>query len=159
MDDDFQNPRRAYRGFHPRQAASSAFYPGAPTTNATHQLFNNSSGAQWLILRNIHFISVGSLSGGLHQSAVGAISGAVQPIIPTEAGLPGQHWYIDGTITNPVSYTFPQSTTSTPWPHDYPIALIPPGWAFWVQDRTAADACVGGFFWEAVNSEEVDFDW
>lgn len=159
MPGEFENPERRYKGFHPRQAASSAYYPSAPTSHASHQLYNNSTGAQWLVVRSINFISVGSLSGGLHNSAVGTVLGTVQSIVANERNLPGQHWYIDGTITNPVTFSFPQASTSTCWAHDYPICVLPPGWALWVQDQTAADACVGGFFWEAIFAEELDYIW
>jgi hypothetical protein len=159
MPGEFENPERRYRGFRPRQAASSYFVPTTPTNRATHSLYNNSTGSQWLVVRHIDAQSAGSCAGGFQNNTIGSSSGNVTTIVPNERTPPGQHFYQDVATISPYTFLFTAPNAVLMWSHDFPAAFIPPGWSFFIQALTSAAIVGVSFFWEYVFAEEVDYIW
>jgi hypothetical protein len=65
---------------------------------------------------------------------------------------------VDTTIVTPFALIL-QGGAANQWPHDFPMAIIPPGWSFTVQDPVSTEVCALSFFWEAIFAEELDYLW
>lgn len=159
MDGDFDNPARQYRGFRPRQGASSGFIATAPVQNANHGLYNNSPN-KYLVVRRVVCICVSAPVAVFEHLLRGAVSGIVTPIVAGEALIDGQHTYSDAGSPGTGNFLFTAPTQTGPsWNQDFPMAVLPPGWSLRVVDPTVAEAMSVSFFWEAVFPRELDFDW
>lgn len=159
MQDDFENPARQYRGFRPRQAATSGYSPAAPTTNANHGLYNNST-IKYLVVRRVVCVCASAPVAIFQKGFFGSALGTVSPIMPGEALIEGQHTYADNPPSGQGIYLFTVPTSTGPaWQQDYPMCVLAPGWSLRITDPTAAEQMSVSFFWEAIFPRELDFDW
>jgi hypothetical protein len=129
---------------------------------ATVSLYNNSTGAQVLVVRDLHVDSNGEPIGtGYVSGTIGTHTGLEASLLVGDAIKPGLVYTLDDTTL--LSYDW-GSTNGTAvdawWPHDFPFAVIQPGWSLFVQcnnrGATPADYIVS-FAWEAITSDELDF--
>ncbi len=152
-----ENPTRRYKLFRPRQAAFGSFLSGTPTNKQSTSLFNNSTGEFYLAVRDL---TIPLLNGSaafisVQQGSIGSHSGVEQPIVASAAALPGQVFSSDTATSFNSAWLYGNGA----WAHDYPIAILPPGWSLMVQCRIGAQAMAVGFIWEAIYPDELDFMW
>ena len=128
--------------------------------HGTVSLFNDDTAKTVLVVRDAQwgssvatsyrrtFYSKTRLSGG---------SGVVQPLVPEQGGLFGQIDQSDQVSQNNPDYHV-QSPTQTEWQwlHDFPIAVVLPGWSFCVQDDASASTIVVSFLWECIGADELE---
>jgi hypothetical protein len=153
---------RRYKWFRPRQA----YRGGAPVTNpgggkfATISLYNASTGPLVLVVRDLNW---GSTSGaaaslGYKQGRLSGTAGVVTPLFPGDhagAGLV-DFQAAAAVLVGEYAYESPALTQGA-WPHDFPLAIVPPGWAFFVCNQSAASPMGAGLIWEEVSIDELEF--
>jgi hypothetical protein len=160
MDTDLFNPARKYKHFRPRQAARGGKNLASVTNLATVALFNNSTGPQVLVVRDILIVGTANdmIATAYVPGQVGASPGLVQPLLPTDALPAGLVTSADTVTSYPADYLLPLSSTADfEWWHDYPFAVVTPGWSFVLQERTSAKAMTVSLLWEAIAIDQLDY--
>lgn len=162
MDTEIYNPTRRYKHFRPREAVRASKAVAAPTNHATISIFNNSTGPRILVVRDL-FVqgSANDLVAMSYQTGqVGSSQGLVQPYLPSSQTLAGLIAGIDTLTVYAADYTIALSSLGTyEWYHDFPWAVIEPGFSLVVQAVTVAHATTVSAVWEAVSIDELDFFW
>jgi len=142
-----------YKWFRPRQAARG----GVPQTSVaggkfgTVSLYNSSTGPTVLVVRDWVLYSSDSKAAifGYNQ---GRLSGTNYPSVPMFPGDGARAGLVDYQAANAALTGDYQINTATGvpffWSHDFPFAVIPPGWALFVSQKTAAKIIAEGFIWE-----------
>lgn len=150
-----ENPTRRYKSFRPRQAMLGSYLSTAPTHTATISLFNNSTGAQYLVVRDLFIPTVSAAPAFVsqQQGQIGTTAGLQQPVVSSNAALPGLVFFNDTTTVYNSAWLWSNGSFS----HEFPLAVLLPGWSFVVQARTGAQALAVGFIWEAIFADELDF--
>jgi hypothetical protein len=102
----------------------------------------------------------GVISTAYAAGQVGSSQGLVTALLPSEASQAGLIASIDTTTVYPADYNLAlTSTGEAEWFHDYPFAVISPGWSLVFQNSTAAQALTCSAIWEAILIDELDFFW
>lgn len=159
---DWNNPARRYKWFRPRQA----FRGGIPSTTAgagkfaTFSLYNSSTGPIVLIVRDWQFVGgSASMVFGYNQGRLAGTAGTQNRLVPGDAAGAGLVDYqaANAALTT-TDYHLPiVPTAANQWMHDLPFAVVPPGWAFFLQCSTAATAITGALLWEEIAIDELDY--
>jgi hypothetical protein len=155
------NPTRRYKWFRPRQAAWGFAQISAPTNFGTVSLYNNSGGAQYLVLRDWRAINISNNRVSMFY-AVGAQGSSFmsgQSFMPDQPQLPGVCYDLDAGSATSTAFKFDQNVQQAWWPHDFPLAILPPGWSICFQNQSNATFMGGSFMWEAIFADELDFMW
>jgi hypothetical protein len=160
--DEIYNPDRRYKAFRPRQAARGVKSTGTPVNNSTVCLFNNTLGAQYLVVRDLTVN--GNVSDLVAASyllgQIGAGPGKVSQLIPSMGVQVGIITSIDTATVYPPDYDIALSSTGTwEWEHDFPFAILEPGWSLIFQDTTVAHGLQVSAIWESINPDELDWSW
>lgn len=127
---------------------------------ATVGLFNNSLGAYYLIVRSIRVSCTTTEGVGLsyQNSKVGTAAGIIENMIPTGATPPGQIAAIDSAVQFPPDYSLQIIANQDAFlPHDFPIAVIEPGWSFVLQDLDKTFNLIASIIYEYITPDELDF--
>jgi hypothetical protein len=134
----------------------------AATNFATVSLFNQSSGAEVLVVRGFNATGFSpTLTRGNHQGALGAHVGVEQTFVGGEGVRPGLVYYVDAAAVDTKLVPYSASLVVTSDYTSLPQAVVLPGWSFVIQ-ATTAGATVPNFtfFWEAIGIDELDYlDW
>jgi hypothetical protein len=162
MPDEIFNPNRRYKAFRPRQAARGLKATGTPTNLATVCMFNNTTGAQYLVLRDLtvsgtvgDLIAVSYLSG-----QIGTVPGKVSQMLPSQGVQVGLLTSLDTATVFAGDYSIALGQFGFwEWEHEFPLAVLEPGWSVIFQDATAAHAIVVSAMWESITTEELDWSW
>lgn len=141
--------------------------PGWSNTPVT-ALFNDSPGPELLL---VHAITTsddadnkGPISAGYFYGLIGTLNGN-SPIFPGQA-VAGQISFDDTTTIYTPDWFFGTqgmgsvkvySTLDGGWPHEYPFAVLPPGWSLFTQNLIAGEAAVTDFWWEAIYAERFEY--
>jgi hypothetical protein len=152
--------RAGYRGVLLQRTMHSGYSPAAPTNKATHSLTNNTNANDFLIVRSVNFAgnnNVAAVLSAVSKTLLGSSLGTVNHMLPDHAAGPGLHYYAD-TATGITADFVPGITQVGFWSHEYPIAVLPPGFNLAIQLSVGAVALGVGFLWEYVKPEELD-DW
>jgi hypothetical protein len=162
---------------NPRQLARGVVV--SPTTILNmplYGLYNNSTGAHALVVRDVRVNRTnGTLAPGAAQAALPVTMGTTRgltmattvvgvPIVSGDATPPGQLFYFDDPADEPydfsVNFNGPQDSM---WGNPYPLAILLPGWQFFVQDfygvmnNNSSNGPNGvSFVWQAVPAEDID---
>jgi hypothetical protein len=158
--DEFLNPARKYKSFRPRQAVRALKATGTPTNNATVGLFNNSTGPYILVVRDLTILGTVSdvIAASYADAQIGTSQGKVQSMLPTAAVQNGLLASVDTATLFPGDYDLSLSTTGVwEWEHDFPFAVIEPGWSLVFQDPTVAHAITVSLVWEAIQIDQLDY--
>jgi hypothetical protein len=92
------------------------------------------------------------------QGQIGSSAGLQQPLMPTGAKANGLLASIDTATVYPGDYTLNLSSLGTfEWFHDWPYAVIEPGWSLVFQATVAAHAVTVSALWESIFIDELDF--
>jgi hypothetical protein len=142
------NPRRCARGTVPEFT---------PTNLGTVALFNNSSGAELLLVLAVALESTAQpLYIGFTQQKLGTVQTTAGPLMSGEAMPPGQVTKLDtasaliGDVwTN--SNIVLTSTLNSP----LPWAVLQPQWSFFIQDTGTGDPMGASFIWQAVHTDDL----
>ena len=146
--------------FRVARAMRSGYIGTTPTNLGTHTLYNNSTGANMLVIRDI---SVGCATagdlivGGITQTILGAVAGLAVPLVAGMSSLAGLHYYADTATAISVDWFAGAGELTGRFPHDFPLAILQPGWGFAVQDKTAAHQMMCSFIWEMLDPADVYF--
>ena len=138
----------------------SSYSAGGVSNYATHQLWNNSSGAHVLVVRMLTTIYNGTdwVISQITQTKYGTVNGNVHHVIGDHAPGPGLHYFQDSASALPTpDYRFPTYLAATAWPVPIPVAVLPPGWGLAVQGATAGNGLQCGFYWEYLDPADVFF--
>jgi len=143
-----------------RQAFVSQ-YPAATATNrATHLLFNSSAGDRVIVVRAFTFNGATAASAtpiGAQQGALGSHLGTETPLWRGEAIGVGQHFYVDTLTVLPNQQLITPAVSSNFLAAlDLPWAVLPPGWAFYIQANAAALTLAASFQWEELAIDDPD---
>ncbi len=162
-----ENPTRRYKWFRPRQAARF-WNPHENVASAytTLYLYNNSTGPHVLVVRDIYpFSSNDNVCYFAYERGFsGSVTGTIVSLYPGEALPPGQLYYEDRASAISPDYQFPLTITGNPnpqlnWNHNFPFAVIPPGWSLVLQNGGTADGLGVAGFYEYVTIDQIDFNW
>lgn len=125
-----------------------------------NSLFNNSTGAEVLVVRSLTTGVVSSLTYQVQwiHGSYGTDQGIVSPVLADSAAKPGR-LFGNKTTTVPVpDLIFGTGAVAIPSNSGYPIAIIPPLWSLAVTTSLVNLIVNLGWLWEAVPAEElVDF--
>src|SRR5262245_13231666 len=160
MDTDLFNPARKYKHFRPRQASRASKSTGVPTNRATVSLYNNSTGSFVLAVRDFSVAGTAADNVALsyQPGQVGSSQGLVASLLPTDAVQPGLLASIDTLTVYAADYTVPLNTTGEwEWFHEFPFAMITPGFSLVFQCSVAAHAIVVSAVWEAIEIDQLDY--
>ena len=160
MDTDYINPARRYKHFRPRQAARGMKAQAAPTNRATISLFNNSSGPYVLVVRDfsVNGTANDNIVTSYQPGQIGTSQGLVQPLVPGEAIINGLIASIDTATVYAGDYTINLSSLGTyEWYHDWPYAVIQPGFSLVFQATVIAHAVTVSALWESIHIEQLDY--
>ena len=160
MDTDLFNPARKYKHFRPRQASRGMKVQGVPTNRATISLFNNSTGRAVLVVRDfsVNGTANDNIVTSYQAGQIGTSQGLVTPIMPAEAVLPGLIASIDTATVYAGDYTINLSSLGTfEWFHDWPYAVIQPGFSLVFQATVIAHAVTVSALWESIQIDQLDY--
>lgn len=127
----------------------------SPTHFATAALYNNSTGAYVLVVRDLNAVTNGfPIVASLHGT-IGTHTGTEAPLITGEAVGPGLVYSLDDASAITPDYALGSFTQF----HDFPYAVIYPGWSLVVQDTVAAVTVPApyAFIWEYIEPDELDW--
>lgn len=157
-----ENPTRRYKHFRPRQAARGGVATVVPTNYATFALFNNSTASQLLIVRAVSYgINGAPAQWGMFMGRLTGTPGQTGNYFPSMGELPGLVDYSDQPAILPGDFVDggSQTTLTSIPPLPFPLAVIEPGWSFFVQGTLKSFNSTAGFIWEAIFPEELDYVW
>ena len=160
MDEPHIQPRREYKHFRPRQAVRGMKAQGVPTNRATISLFNDSTGPYVLVLRDfsVNGTANDNIATSYQPGQIGTSQGLTQSLLPTGAKQNGLIASIDTATVYAGDYTLNLSSLGTfEWFHDWPYAIVEPGWSLVFQATVAAHAVTVSALWEAIAIDELDF--
>jgi hypothetical protein len=128
-------------------------------TNGSAQLFNNSSYAEYLLLRDwsVTAEAIEAIRLTLTQTNLGLTTVPVTSYLPTETPPPGL--ITAGTTTTGIGNGYNivvAADVLTGWSHNYPFCIIPPGWYFSAQIVALNHALTFNVMWEAIKPEQLD---
>lgn len=159
MDEPIRQDRR-YKWFRPRQAALGFANPSG-TGPLAAALYNNSTGAQLIVIRSVQWGEGGGFAGGFAMQLIHGTNGTlVGPGVPFITGdnIPAGRIYANNgpvTITPQMSWSaFSSGIVTT-----LPIAILQPGWSAVFSDINSSGAVSAdvGFLWEAIEPDELDY--
>lgn len=160
MDEELFNPRRMYRLFRPRQAMRGRSTTGTPTNRATIGLYNNSTGRSTLAVRDITISGPASDTINIQyaQGQIASTAGQQSALVANEAIVPGLLAWVDSTTVYSGDYIAALTAQGVFWwQHDYPFAVVQPGYSLVFQDSTAAHAIAVSLIWEAIEIDQLDY--
>lgn len=160
MDEEIFNPRRMYRLFRPRQAMRGRSTTGTPTNRATVALYNNSTGRSTLAVRDITISGPASDTINIQfvQTQIAITAGQQAALVANEAIVPGLLAWVDTATVYSGDYVAALTAQGAFWwQHDYPFAVVQPGFSLVFQDTTAAHAIQVSLIWEAIEIDQLDY--
>lgn len=141
-----------YSDFWPLQGMKGAG-TGTGANFPTVALFNNSTGANYLVVRENFTIATTAfvLQGGYVQGRLSGTNFPAQPLVPTEKLQAGLVDFSNQAAALAEISLYGNSA----WFHDFPLAIIPPGWSWAWQSASAGDTIKVSFQWEAVDAQQI----
>jgi hypothetical protein len=162
MDTELFNPTRRYKHFRPREALRGSKGVAAPTNHATISIFNDSTGPRILVLRDILVTGTANdlVATSYQPGQIGTSQGLVAPYLPSSGTLGGKIAGIDTATAYAADYTIALSSLGAyEWYHDFPYAVVEPGFSLVFQAITVAHATTVSAVWESISIDELDFFW
>ena len=160
MEENIFNPRRPYRWFHPRQSMRGRSTTGTPTNRATVSLYNNAVGRSTLVVRDVTISGTASDTVAIQyaQTQIGTTAGQQAAMVANEAIYPGLMAWVDTATTFSGDYVAALTAQGAFWwQHDFPFAVVQPGFSLVFQDTTAAHALTVSLIWEAIEIDQLDW--
>ena len=153
--------RSSGQGINLHRAAWGHFITQATANHNTWALKNNAPTVELLLLWRLiqdtnNFGDSWNFSVTQNLTLLTPVSGT--PVIPTDPTPPGQIGYVNTIASLPNNFQMTPNSIFELFPNVYPFAVIPPGWAFCIQDSTALGGPIGASaFWEAITPEEFEY--
>jgi len=150
-----------YAHFDIRRAAfTGGSAQGGASSYAQFGLYNNTNGAEIIIIRRFDLTFGGSAQTQvlLLQGNLALTSVPVYPCYATEA-LPVGLATVGTTATQPNTNGYNirgNASWGFGWNNNFPFAAIPAGWSFVVQQNTADNAFFVGVLYEHILPEQLD---
>ena len=134
----------------------------AVTNLATFFIYNNTTGAQLLVVRDL---TLNGAAGGTYVASYvlgpqGAGPGKVQQMVPSNPVQVGVITSQDATVAFPGDYVVALSTTGVwEWEHDFPFAVLEPNWTLVFQNPALGNPGSVSAVWETVYEDQLDYAW
>lgn len=160
LPEELYNPRRMYRLFRPRQAMRGRSTTGTPVNHATVGLYNNSTGRSTLVVRDVTISGPASDTIAIQyaQGQIATTVGQQAMLVANEATEPGLMAWIDSATVYSGDYIAALTAQGAFWwQHDYPFAVVQPGYSLVFQDATVAHALTVALIWEAIEIDQLDY--
>jgi len=144
--------------FRAARAMRSGYSAAVSTNHPTHQLWNSASGDALLVVRHASLVSTAATTGILvlaTQTQFGTPLGVVAPLVGLGQVGPGQHYYLDSATAITPDFVLNFNVNAAYWTHEFPIAVLQPGWGLVLQLTTTATASYACFMWEFL--DPIDF--
>lgn len=146
---------RSWLKFYPRRASRGAIATASEASYCA-TLFNNSSGPQLLVVR---FVCADPNQAeptylGYVQGQQGAPGGIVTPMVPDMPAQPGILTSWAAPSVTWVDHCLVFNTSMAYWPHEWPIAILPPNWSLAVYSQ--ANQSTIYLVWDWVYAHEFD---
>ena len=148
-------------GLNLRRCANGHFVTTTTANNNTWALKNNTATSElilvWVLTQDsTNFGDVWNFSVQQNPTLLG--TNTAKPMIPGDAPPPGQLGYFN----NPTAFTSQWQIQAQAFvqmaPLFFPWFVLPPGWAFCIQDVTAVGGPIGASaLWEAITPEEFEY--
>jgi hypothetical protein len=146
MREHFISPFRCARGF----AASAALAANFSIVS----LFHDGAAEFAIQLRDLFvpFAQTTQFQAGFFQGSIGSRSMRGVCAVAGERQLPGAIFTSQQTaLSGTADWGLGNSNFEGPvWEHEFPLAVLLPGWSFWVTSTVVNVAVTASFFWEAV---------
>jgi hypothetical protein len=159
---EWENPERKYKWFRPRQAMRGQGNI-SPTNRATISLYNDTKGRNFLIVRDVRVQGLTTIRNQISylNAQIGSTTGcAQQPLLPSAPALGGTVYAIDTSTVYPPDFLMTSLTgIDATWPHDFPFAVLEPGWSLVVQSATTGGFMYVDFLWESIEPDQLDWFW
>jgi len=137
---------------------AGGFYNGA--NSPTFGLYNNSP-TQYLVVRALELaiynnqavVEVGPVKGQVSGSNLTVTS------LSFDTGLPTGLLTSSGQTSSPLGSAFwavDIGSSTWSWIHDFPVAVIQPGWSLVAYNSTNAANMGSGWWWEAVEIDQLE---
>jgi len=141
-----------------RVAFAGGNLPATSAQNSFFQLFNNSQGAEYLVVRDwmVNFSVTGRAFFSIGQSNLAGTSQTVYPAFSGQVPPPGI-FTIGSSATTILSGYVVDNVANTPisWVHNYPFCVLSPGWYLTFQLNAADNAGFVSAWWAAALAEEL----
>jgi hypothetical protein len=153
--------------FKPRMCARGSITAASDTDlYAVAMLYNNSTGRDLLVVRDVQPNSGGApgtatpfdLLIGYKQGNSGTIGGIITPLVPGDTTPPGQ-LYTDIVAFDAFNSDYAlggQLESVGAWVHDFPFAILQPGWSLQILVAVPDTAFQAAFFWQYCTPPEID---
>lgn len=155
---------KPYKNFHPRQAARGTIPFTTPTNFGTCSLFHNGPANTIIMLRDFQIYVQGNLATGIgaayQQKRLTGTPGTVAAIDPSAGTVAGLVDYSDQAVALTYDWLVEQVASTnqlSTWFHEFPFAMLLPGWSISFQNVVKAKAVSGALVWEVVDSSQVDY--
>lgn len=144
-----------------RHCARGLIQAASPTNGTVFYLFNNSTGRDFIVVWDFEFATAAVVTwtlNGVFQGHNGTASGTISTVVTGETALPGVMYFDDNATPPPQDFVNGLLTNFTLlWAHDYPFAVLQPGWSFFIgAPQAKATVVFGSFFWQRVGAEDID---
>ena len=141
----------------PQRCMRGGVLPFTPTNLGTVSLYNNSTGAEVLVIWYVNTNSSDTvLQAGIIQGKQGTAQTTVAPLITGNPIFAGQVCKLDTTTVMPFDQCFQYGQNpSASINADLPWAILQPGWSFVVQDTGDADEMCCSFVWQAAHVADI----
>ncbi len=159
---DWNNPARRYKWFRPREAMRGQATPstaGAGDYN-TKALYNDSTGPIVLVVRhwNCQVTAAGVVNFFYNQGRLTGTNYPAQPLYPGDALKNGLVDYSQPSSAGTPDFAIYLGAAGMEiWRHEYPFAILPPGWSLVIQAGSTAAVMGAAFLWECVRIDELDY--
>jgi len=153
---------RRYKWFRPRQAVRGSTQDQTANNYWTGALYNNSTGPSVLVVRDLRWFPLNHNIFYLtyYQGRLAGTNLPAQPYFPGDATPAGLvDWSDQGSTLGAYDYSFvqPSGRWVAWWPHDFPIAIVPPGWSFVGQSQAKGEDGTLSLVWEVVSIDELEY--
>lgn len=134
--------------------------PPNPTNTAYVALHNNSPGSHLLAIHDFVFIAPGETDAETDIGAVHGLKGTLvtsgfEPFVTGQPMPFGEIYYGDVSSNVPTYEIRSHDATPLWWTHDWPFAILQPGWSMvWYADSSAQSIAVS-ITWEQITAEEL----
>jgi hypothetical protein len=154
------NPTRRYKWFRPRQAIRGSIVSPTPTNWGTLWLFNDTTGSQYIVLRDVA-PRVDASSANFYffrQGKAGTIqTGHLYPYVASTAKRAGIFYFSDEASQFTDDQVVTTLVGSMVWLHQFPIIVLEPGSSFVIQANNAGQSVGVIAVWESIEADELDY--
>ena len=145
-----RNPRLRFSAFNGANQA------GVAAQFSLISVYNNSTARDFVVVHHFDFSIAAIGAGGFYlaEGQVGASVGGDQVVVPGEAQPAGvMQTTTIAALPGGRTHTLVGASLSYQWPHEYPVAVLLPGWSFVIYNGTVNVGLNASIWWEGVRAD------